>query len=365
MAIVVSLFFVSCDSLISAAGGVKKVAATSLALSKATLDLPVGGTEQLAVAFLPANCTDSSGDWSSSDEAVVSVSDAGQIASLKEGSATITFTSTAGMKASCVVTAKVSVSSFSGYVLPVDALGHFTSKAEFYSTSYHAIFNTDGSFEEDWYDDYSTSSSASQDNGYKGTYTYVPSTYTLTRKILQLWNSTTKVWDSPLLGTISYTSASRKVFTEHQILSVYLPDLASSPSSWHIATVYDYTNQLYPANNRTTTYDYKYTIGANGIFTYNETDTMVTPAYPAGYTDYTETISGTYTSLPASELLIPGNVVSYRVLPTLAEYRNANSTNPSTLDPAVQEDLSYSMYTFMNTGTYIIVPSSIQSRSIR
>ncbi len=355
----------SCDQLISAAGGIKPVAVTSVMLSETGVAVPIGGTHQLAVRFAPAAATDSTGTWESSNASVATVSANGLVSGVGVGTANINFTSSSGKKtATCAVACAFNISSFAGYVLVVDQAKHFTSKTEYYNGNYHGVFNADGSFQEEWYSDYSTTQQATQSSGYKGTYTWDPVTFILTRNIRSTWNAAAMAWNDPYIGSISHIATSRKVFTDHQMLSVYLPDIAANPTSWEITYTYSFTDQANSARDYRNSYKYSYSISA-GQFTFNEIDTVTTQAYPLGYTTYLELEQGPCASLPAGTSLTPGKTVTYRVLPSLYQHQTANySTNPPSLNPAVSEDLAYDSYTFMNTGLYIVTPAVIQSKSI-
>ena len=82
----------------------RKVAATSLAVSPATLSLAVGGTTTLTATFSPVYTTDTL-SWSSSDPKVATVSDKGVVTAVAAGTCTITATMGSN-KANCSVTVK-------------------------------------------------------------------------------------------------------------------------------------------------------------------------------------------------------------------------------------------------------------------
>lgn len=82
----------------------KTVKVESVGLDKSDITLVEGSSAKLTATVLPENATDKSVKWSSSDAAVVSVDENGNLAALKPGSATITVTTTDGGKtASCTV----------------------------------------------------------------------------------------------------------------------------------------------------------------------------------------------------------------------------------------------------------------------
>ncbi len=87
------------------------VPVTSISLDKTALSLAVGETAQLTATVSPADATDKTVAWSSSDASVAKV-DNGKVTALKSGKATIT--AKCGEKtAECVVTVSVPVTSIS------------------------------------------------------------------------------------------------------------------------------------------------------------------------------------------------------------------------------------------------------------
>lgn len=81
------------------------VAVTGVKLDASTAALKVGETKQLTATVEPANATDQTVTWSTSDQTVATVSTAGLVTAVKAGSATITVTTTDGDKtATCAVT---------------------------------------------------------------------------------------------------------------------------------------------------------------------------------------------------------------------------------------------------------------------
>lgn len=69
---------------------------TGVTVSPSTLSGNVGSTGQLAATVLPADATDPSVAWTSSDNTVCTVNDSGLVSYLKAGSATVTATTTDG-----------------------------------------------------------------------------------------------------------------------------------------------------------------------------------------------------------------------------------------------------------------------------
>ena len=83
----------------------KVINVTGVSLDKTTLTLTEEETYSLTAIVAPANATDKSVTWSSSNTAVATVSDSGVVTAVKAGSATITVTTIdGGKKATCAVT---------------------------------------------------------------------------------------------------------------------------------------------------------------------------------------------------------------------------------------------------------------------
>jgi uncharacterized protein YjdB len=81
------------------------VAVTSISLDKTELNLLVDSTAQLIATILPEDATNNNVTWSSSNEAIASVSATGLVTALAEGAATITVTTEdGGFTATCTVT---------------------------------------------------------------------------------------------------------------------------------------------------------------------------------------------------------------------------------------------------------------------
>lgn len=81
------------------------VAVTSVSINPTKISLEVGKTYSLSSIISPANATNKVVTWSSSDETIVTVDNAGKITGKKVGSATITVTTQDGnKKATCTVT---------------------------------------------------------------------------------------------------------------------------------------------------------------------------------------------------------------------------------------------------------------------
>ncbi len=85
---------------------------TGVILDQATLALNVGGSAQLKETVLPANATDKSVTWSSSNESIATVSNTGLVSAISNGNATITVTSNnGGFTANSVVTVSTPIGS--------------------------------------------------------------------------------------------------------------------------------------------------------------------------------------------------------------------------------------------------------------
>ena len=108
------LLFVSCNPVEST------VAVTDVVLSKTTLALTEGATSLLKAEVKPADATDKTVVWSSSNASVATVED-GLVTAVSSGTATITATAS-GVKAECVVTVSEEIISVSGISLDIESL---------------------------------------------------------------------------------------------------------------------------------------------------------------------------------------------------------------------------------------------------
>ncbi|MGW8823352.1 Ig-like domain-containing protein [Paenibacillus lautus] len=78
---------------------------TGVTLNKTSTTLTVGAEETLTATVAPANATNKAVTYSSSDPAIASVTNAGKVTAVAEGTATITVKTTDGNKtANCAVT---------------------------------------------------------------------------------------------------------------------------------------------------------------------------------------------------------------------------------------------------------------------
>ena len=88
-------------------GPFQPIAVNGVDLSQSTLSMTVGGTGTLTATVTPSNATDASVTWTSSNDSVATVDQAGNVTAVGAGSATITVTTTDGnFEASCAVTVK-------------------------------------------------------------------------------------------------------------------------------------------------------------------------------------------------------------------------------------------------------------------
>jgi uncharacterized protein YjdB len=87
------------------------VSVTSVSLSPGSVSLAIGGTQQLTPTILPANATNKTVNYSSSNSAVATVNAAGLVTAIANGTATITVTTVSGSKTS---TALITVSTATG-----------------------------------------------------------------------------------------------------------------------------------------------------------------------------------------------------------------------------------------------------------
>lgn len=97
-------------------------AVTGVSLDKETLEIGVGSSGALSATVSPADATDQSVSWSSSNESVATVAD-GIVSGVAAGNATITVTTTDGNKtATCAVTVKANTIAVTGVTIsPADS----------------------------------------------------------------------------------------------------------------------------------------------------------------------------------------------------------------------------------------------------
>ncbi|MDE6479120.1 MAG: Ig-like domain-containing protein, partial [Muribaculaceae bacterium] len=93
------------------------ISVESVAISKTELSLTEGDTANLTATIAPENATDKSVTWTSSDEAVATVSADGVVTAVKAGTATITAASSNGKTATCTVTVTAKVIDVTGITL--------------------------------------------------------------------------------------------------------------------------------------------------------------------------------------------------------------------------------------------------------
>lgn len=95
------------DNTISASCSVtvEAIAVTGVSINPTSANLQIGGSTDLTATVLPANATDKSVSWTSSNTAVATVNNNGHVSAVAAGTATITVTTTDGSKTNtCSVT---------------------------------------------------------------------------------------------------------------------------------------------------------------------------------------------------------------------------------------------------------------------
>ena len=113
----------------------KTVAVTGISLDKTQAGMEVGDTLTLQATVTPANATDKTVTWSSSDASVAAVDANGKVTAKKAGTATVTATTkSGGKKATCTITVKEKVVPVTGVSLDqasaeLKAGGQITLKA--------------------------------------------------------------------------------------------------------------------------------------------------------------------------------------------------------------------------------------------
>jgi len=101
-------FWVGCDPDDRGGGRGGKILVTSITLNKADTTLAIGAEETLSATVLPDNATNTSVEWSSSDDSIATVDKNGRIKAHKAGSVKVSATAAdgGGASASCEVTVK-------------------------------------------------------------------------------------------------------------------------------------------------------------------------------------------------------------------------------------------------------------------
>ena len=80
------------------------VAVTGVTLNKTTLSLAVGANETLTATVAPADATDKSGNFISTDPSIATVTAQGKVVGVKGGTTNVKFTTSNGKTATCAVT---------------------------------------------------------------------------------------------------------------------------------------------------------------------------------------------------------------------------------------------------------------------
>lgn len=88
---------------------IKEAPVTDIKLNKSKVDLKKGGTYQLNATIYPANATNKTVSWRSSDSSIATVTNNGKVTAKKGGSTTVWATSVNGISTSCVINVKVPI----------------------------------------------------------------------------------------------------------------------------------------------------------------------------------------------------------------------------------------------------------------
>lgn len=189
------------DVKITSTGAVEIVPVTSIQLSQDKLELEVDQTSLLGVTFNPEDTTQKSIQWSSEDPAVASVTN-GTVTGLKEGTTTITATSTDNpeVKATCEVTVKAKPDTSGPVVLtttPVSGSTTENNRPEI-SATFEDVSGVDNSSIKLYFNDVEVTSKATITEGkisYKPEINLSESTHNV-RLIIKdtLGNETVKEW---------------------------------------------------------------------------------------------------------------------------------------------------------------------------
>ena len=103
------ILFTACDN---------DVRVTGVTLNRTTLELTVGGSETLIATIMPADATNRSVAWTSSDEQVATVNNNGVVTAISAGTAVITVTTADGAHtAACTVTVSEATVAVTGVAL--------------------------------------------------------------------------------------------------------------------------------------------------------------------------------------------------------------------------------------------------------
>ncbi len=105
----------------------KKVAATSVKVSKSSISLNKGASLTLTATVLPKNATDKTVTWKSANVRIASVKD-GKVTGVSAGQTTVTVTTANGKKDSCKVTVKNPAVEVTGVALSKSSLSLETGK---------------------------------------------------------------------------------------------------------------------------------------------------------------------------------------------------------------------------------------------
>jgi uncharacterized protein YjdB len=125
------------------------VVVTGVTLSPATANFTVGGTQQLTATVAPANATNSTVAWSSSNTSIATVSTSGLVTGIAAGSATITATTQdQGKIATCAVTvtAPLVITKYEAENASLSGLSVYNNHAGYSGTGFVAEYSATGQY---------------------------------------------------------------------------------------------------------------------------------------------------------------------------------------------------------------------------
>ncbi len=97
---------------------IDSISINSVSIDKKSIEIIVGDVEMLKVTINPSNASNKNVYWTSSDQSVATVDNAGKVTALKAGSATITVTTEDGGKtATCSITVREKLYPVTGVTL--------------------------------------------------------------------------------------------------------------------------------------------------------------------------------------------------------------------------------------------------------
>ena len=242
-----------------------------------------------------------------------------------------------------------------GNLLSVDKDKHFTQKVSYHEYSAVATFNTDGTYEEDYY---SSTTPDVQTGGSKGTYAYDPKALQMVENVTSYYSQNDQTWKD-YSSTVNAVSTDEWFYAEHSRGTVY----KSSGSSWVNTGTWQWTDSANSANSYTETGTETYTLsnGKGGFvyafrgvhqnadgstIKYNTTD-------QAGDTEF----------LPAGVTLTKGNTVTIRIAMT-SYTKQTYDWSAGKLNDVTNGQLGLYLNVFSCMGDYIIWYPSASSREL-